>query len=44
MTRAHGLVSLELAMFAGELAVHFRLRERTRQGATARCQGTDCCS
>ena len=42
MTSVHGLVSLQLAMFARELAEHFRLRERMRQGATARRQGTDC--
>ena len=44
MTRANELVSLQLAMFARELAEHIRLRERMRQGATARRQGTDCCS
>ena len=44
MTRAHELVSLQLAMFACELAEHFRLRERMRQGTTVRRQGTDCCS
>jgi hypothetical protein len=44
MTRARGLVVLDGARVTRELAEHFRLRERMRQGATARRQGTDCCS
>ena len=44
MTRARGLVVLDGARVTRELAEHFRLRERVRQGATARRHGTDCCS